>query len=103
MKLLADDSVVRVDGANDGRSKECEALNRNVVEQEDSGSAKSNRGEDAFEDLLAVELVEDFGGSDSLGLDTGNRQVFFFLRKPFGGCWSVGHSDEANERQADSN
>ena len=43
VELLADNSVVRVDSANNGGCKECETLNCNVVEQEDRGSAESDR------------------------------------------------------------
>lgn len=101
MQLLTDNSVVRVDGANNGRCEERKALNSNVVEQEDCSSAESHGGEDALENLLAVELVQNFGSSDSLRLDTRDCQVLFFLGKPFCGCRSVRHSDESNESQAD--
>jgi hypothetical protein len=85
MKLLADNSIVGVDGANNGGCKECKALNGNVVEQEDRGGAQSDGRENALENLLAVELVQNFGGSNSLRLDTRDCQILFFLGKPSSG------------------
>lgn len=97
VKLLADDCVVGVDGANNSRRKESKSLNRNVVEQEDHGSAQSDRRKDALEDLFAIKLVQNLSSSDSLGLDTRDSQILFFLREPSGRRWSVGQGEERDD------
>lgn len=100
VQLLLDDGLFRVDGLDDRRQEEGQALDSDIVEQEDEGCGQCDGVEDAAEDLGLVNLVEDLCLPDTLGLDAGDGEVFLLLAEPAGGFGSVGEGEERNEREA---
>lgn len=102
MQLLRDDSGLWVDCLYDGRGEEGEPLHRDIVEEEDKGRSEGDGAEDAAEHLCRVELVEDFGGRETLRLYARNGQVLFGFRQPARCRGPVGQGEEGDERDADS-
>ena len=66
MELLRDNAIFGVDGLDDRGSEEGQTLYGDVVQEEYEGGRKSDRAEDAEENLWNVELVQDFGSTDTL-------------------------------------
>lgn len=80
VELLLDGRELRVDGPDDGRGEEGEALDGDVVEQEDEGRRQGDGADDAADELGLVDGIEDLGRGDALGLYAGDGEVLFFLR-----------------------
>lgn len=100
-ELLHDGALVGVDGGDDGRGEESEALDGDVVEEEDERGGERDGGHDTQPEFLLVDAVEDFGLADALGLDTGDGQVALLLGKPGGGRGAVSQGEEGDEGEAD--
>lgn len=101
VQLLLDHGLFGIDRLHNRRQEESQALDSDVVEQEDKGRGQGDGAEDAAEDLGLVNLVEDLCLSDTLRLDTGNGEVFFLLSKPAGCLRPVREGEERNEGEAD--
>lgn len=70
--------------------EEAKSLHNNVVEQEDETVDQSCRVKHGVPDDAAVHLVDDFGRSDVLRLDTGSGESLLFRSEPAGvlrGFW----------------
>ena len=100
MQLLRHDAVVRVDCPDNGGREEGEALDGDVVQQEDESGAEGHGAEDAVENLGHVELVEDFGRADALGLDARDCEVLFVLCQPACGGGAVRQREEGDDGEA---
>lgn len=98
-ELLHDRGLPRVDSRYNSRSKESQALDGNVVEQEDKRGGQSDWAEEAEPQFLIVDTVEHGGLSNTLRLDTGNSEIAFRLRKPSGASRAVGEREEAVSRR----
>lgn len=98
VQLLDDGRLFGVDGADDGRGEEGEALDRDVVEHVDDRGGEGDGVEDAREELLLVHLVENLGGRDALGLDAGNGELALLGGEPSRGLGAVGEGEEAGGR-----
>lgn len=98
-ELLHDSGLLGVDGCHDSRGKEGQALDGNVVEQEDKRGGQSNGAEKAEPQLLLVDTVEHGSLSDTLRLDAGNGEIAFRLRKPSGASRAVGEREESVSRR----
>lgn len=98
VQLLFDDGLFRIDGLDDRRQEEGQALNSDIVEQEDEGCGQRHRAEDAAKDLRLVNLVEDLCLSDTLGLDASNGEILLLLAEPARGLGPVGEGEERDER-----
>lgn len=59
--------------------------------------SQSHRAEDATQNLLGLNLVEDLSDTNALRLDTGNSKIFLFLGEPPCCLRPVGEGDESNE------
>jgi hypothetical protein len=66
MELLRDDAIFGVDGLDDRGEEKGQTLYGDVVQEEYEGGRKSDRAKDAEENLSNVELVQDFGSTDTL-------------------------------------
>lgn len=97
VELLGDDGGLGVDRPDDGGGEEGEALDGDVVEEEDEGGGEGDGAEDAAEDLDGVELVQHLGGGDTLRLDPGDGEILLRLGEPLGGLGPVGQGDERDE------
>ena len=102
MQLLGDDGSFGVDGLDDGWGEESEALDGDIVEEEDECGTESRWVDDTPQCLLAVDLVEDFGCCDTLRFDTRNGEVALFLREPPCSRRAVCEGDECDYREAAS-
>ena len=101
VQLKRDESVGWVDSLDDSRSEECKTLHGDVIEQENEGCSDRDGREDTAEHLGLVHLVENFGCSDTLGLDTGNSQILLLLREPLCGGWTIGEREEGDRGKTD--
>lgn len=99
MQLLGDYSVLRIDGADNGRREEGKTLNCDVVEQEDERRGEDYRIEYAAERLRLVELVYNCSLADALRLDTSDGQVLLRRGKPPGSFRSICEREERYKRQ----
>ena len=66
MELLRDNAIFGVDGLDDRGGEEGQTLYGDVVQEEYEGGRKSDRAEDAEENLWNVKLVQDFSSTDTL-------------------------------------
>lgn len=96
-ELGHDGGLAGVDGADDGGGEEADALDGDVVEQENERGAERHRVEDAAHELLDVHLVEDLGGADTLRLDAENGKVLLRLGEPASRLGTVSEGDVGNE------
>jgi len=60
VKLLGDNTVVGVDGADDRRCEESNTLDGDVVQKEDERRNQNDRVKDATDRLLLVEFINNF-------------------------------------------
>lgn len=97
VQLLLDDAVVRVYGPDDRGQEEGEALDGDVVEEENNGDLEGDGVGHAAGQLGAVHAVEDLSGANTLRLDTSDTQFFFFLGEPAGCFRAVGEGKEGDE------
>jgi hypothetical protein len=101
VKLLLDGAVLGVDGSDDGRKEESKTLDSDVVEEEDEGDLKSDGVGDTAPELDSIDAVNDFGLSETLGLDTGDAEILLLLSEPSSSLGSIGESDESDETESD--
>lgn len=101
VKLLLDDAVVGVDGADDSRKEEGETLDSNVVAEENAGDLESDGVGDTAPELDSVDTVDDFGLGKTLRLYTGDAKLLLLLCEPAGGLGSVGEGDKGEETKTD--
>lgn len=100
-QLLLDGRLGRVDGGDDGRREEREALHRDVVEEEDEGRRQHHRVPEAQPQLAVVGLVEHAGLCHALGLDARDGEVLLLLREPARRLRAVGEREERDDGQPD--
>lgn len=102
VELLLDDGVIGVDVADDGGKEEGEALDGDIVEEEDEGDLESDRVGNTAQELGSVDAVNDFGLGKTLRLDSGDAKLLLLLGEPAGGLGSVGEGEEGDEAQGNS-
>ena len=66
VELLRNDAAFGVDCLNDRGGEEGDTLDGDIVKEEYEGGRHSNGAEDTAKGLRHVELVQDFGGSNTL-------------------------------------
>lgn len=101
VELLLDRGLRRVDGGDDGRGEEGEALHGDVVEEEDERRRQHERVPEAEPQLLLVGLVEHAGLGHALGLDAGDGEVLLLLREPARRLGTVGQREERDDGESD--
>lgn len=94
-ELLLNDGLLGVNRLDDGRGEKGQTLHGDVVEEEDEGCGEGDGVEDAEKKFLVVDLVENHGGANTLGLDAGNGEFLFIGAEPAGGFRAVGEGDES--------
>lgn len=77
-------------------------MHSDVVEHEDEGNKEGGRAENTAEEFGGIDTIEDSGLTNTLRLDTGDGEIFFFLSEPAGRFRSIGQSEESNDANADS-
>lgn len=90
-ELLLDSRFAWVDRPDNGRRKEGDTLNGDVVEEENQTDDESRRCQNSLLDSARVHLVQDCGGSSVLGLDSGRGKILFFLGQPSCDFWTISH------------
>lgn len=85
---------------DDRWKEEGQSLHSDVVQKENHRGSKSDRVENAGKQLLPVHLVEHLSSTDTLRLDTSNRQLALFRREPPRRLRTIGEREERNESQA---
>lgn len=85
--------LVREDGSHNRRSEESQALDGDVVQQEDGGNRQRCRRSDTLLDCACVQLVQDDRRANLLSLDSGIRKILLLLRQPLGLLDSIRHQD----------
>lgn len=100
VELLHDEGLARVDGADDGRGEEGEALDRDVVEQEDERGRQRYGRHHAQPQLLLVHVVEHDRLADALGADAALGHLALLGGQPAGRGGAVGEGQERDKSQA---
>lgn len=103
VQLLLDHGVLGVDGGDNGGHEEGQALDGDVVEEEDDGDLDRHGAGDAAPELEGVDAVDDFRLRDALGFDARDAEVLFFPGEPLCSLWAVGQGIKRHETQPNGN